>query len=386
MGRRSIISATAVKRMISAINSQRKENARIDLINSQYGTSKESEPEYCLLNVDFNPETRVTKLEILQSQEYRTIDRYVTQNYVRYPIYSDWKKRTKIIKKTIKLTNSVLESLDENEDEYIEMFAKEIVVALSDENLYPSWFYKLVLQNEYQEKSAALDEEKNLYRESINLKINGLKQEIDIKKSENAESTEILTKKLKKKKTLSLKINKIEQAKKSIILNIITLFIYSVYNSDSRKQKLTIKITKIQNEITSINESINQRKSEIKELKSQIQLLNEDYSAKKADIQARRDKNLKEWQADVRKITPLPCGYSENADFLALTALSGLGYEKIIGCYVIHNKFNDKCYVGQSKDVIKRLRQHFKGTVPNNIIFAEDYTLLQQKKGIIYSK
>lgn len=48
-------------------------------------------------------------------------------------------------------------------------------------------------------------------------------------------------------------------------------------------------------------------------------------------------------------------------------------YEKIVGCYIIRNKEKDKYYVGQSKDVIKRLKQHFKGTIPNNIIFAEDY-------------
>lgn len=48
-------------------------------------------------------------------------------------------------------------------------------------------------------------------------------------------------------------------------------------------------------------------------------------------------------------------------------------YQKIIGCYIIRNKENKKCYVGQSKDVLKRIRQHFKGTIPNNVIFAEDY-------------
>ena len=37
------------------------------------------------------------------------------------------------------------------------------------------------------------------------------------------------------------------------------------------------------------------------------------------------------------------------------------------------NNENGKCYVGQSKDVLKRLRQHFKGTEPINIIFANDY-------------
>ena len=32
-------------------------------------------------------------------------------------------------------------------------------------------------------------------------------------------------------------------------------------------------------------------------------------------------------------------------------------------------------YVGQSKDVYKRIKQHFHGTVPKNVIFAEDYYL-----------
>ena len=41
--------------------------------------------------------------------------------------------------------------------------------------------------------------------------------------------------------------------------------------------------------------------------------------------------------------------------------------------YIIHNKEKDKYYVGQSKDIIKRINQHFKGVVPNNPIFAEDY-------------
>ena len=40
---------------------------------------------------------------------------------------------------------------------------------------------------------------------------------------------------------------------------------------------------------------------------------------------------------------------------------------------MIRNREKDKYYVGQSKDVMKRIRQHFKGTVPANVIFAEDY-------------
>ena len=56
-----------------------------------------------------------------------------------------------------------------------------------------------------------------------------------------------------------------------------------------------------------------------------------------------------------------------------LKALSGIEYKKIVGCYLIHNRENDRYYVGQSKDVMKRLKQHFRGAVPNNVIFAQDY-------------
>ena len=40
---------------------------------------------------------------------------------------------------------------------------------------------------------------------------------------------------------------------------------------------------------------------------------------------------------------------------------------------IIHNIEKDRYYVGQSKDIMRRIKQHFKGTMPNNIIFAEDY-------------
>jgi len=73
---------------------------------------------------------------------------------------------------------------------------------------------------------------------------------------------------------------------------------------------------------------------------------------------------------------PLPyeMEHLDKSDFIPLKKLIGIKYEKIIGCYIIHNKEFDKYYVGQSKDVIKRVtRDHFSGTTVKNIIFAEDY-------------
>ena len=66
----------------------------------------------------------------MQTQEYRTIQKYITKNYEKYPIYSEWKIKEKILKKTLKLTNSELELLNVNEDDLIKMFAEEIIIAL----------------------------------------------------------------------------------------------------------------------------------------------------------------------------------------------------------------------------------------------------------------
>lgn len=43
--------------------------------------------------------------------------------------------------------------------------------------------------------------------------------------------------------------------------------------------------------------------------------------------------------------------------------------------YVIRNNKNERCYVGQSKDVIRRLKQHFRNNQPVNPIFQHDYDM-----------
>lgn len=90
-----------------------------------------------------------------------------------------------------------------------------------------------------------------------------------------------------------------------------------------------------------------------------------------------------EWEQKKREVTPLPTSYiSDNVTFTPLKILSGMSYTKISGCFVIRNRENNKCYVGQSTDVIKRLKQLFKGTVPTNMVFAEDYYSSQDKENL----
>lgn len=100
----------------------------------------------------------------------------------------------------------------------------------------------------------------------------------------------------------------------------------------------------------------------------------------KSDIAERKESYEKEieerktiYNEKLSKAKTLIDSAEPNGDFALLKYYNGLEYEKIIGIYIIHNRENDKYYVGQSKDVLKRLKQHFNGTVPRNIIFAEDY-------------
>ena len=89
------------------------------------------------------------------------------------------------------------------------------------------------------------------------------------------------------------------------------------------------------------------------------------------DAEIGQTKNF--WEQKRVGIPKLPADIAQDSNFFPLKSLSGRRYTKVIGCYVIHNTANNKYYVGQSKDVYKRLKQHFRGTVPQNWIFSEDY-------------
>ena len=94
------------------------------------------------------------------------------------------------------------------------------------------------------------------------------------------------------------------------------------------------------------------------------------------EMQIKQEAIKKKYESLINQVELLPTDLSMDSEkgFIPLKQLSGMNYQKIVGCYIIHNKENNKYYVGQSKDVFKRIcRQHFDGTKVKNIIFAEDY-------------
>jgi hypothetical protein len=373
MGRRSFISMTTINRIISASNRIKKEKYNNNLINAQGGNEKEKPSKYSLSSVEFNINTRITRIEFLQSQEYRTIQRYITQNYVRYPIYSEWKIRKKTIKKTIKLTNTELEILNMNEDDLIKMFAEDIIIKLNNEELFPSWFVKLYLKKELH---SDLKEMENLFisfNDNENKKIIEKQNLIKNYNNKILILNKDLFKTIKRKDKCIVKLNRILNSKHSLFKIIVTFGIYKYLISSKRKNKINFELNQNNNTITKINSDICSDFGKIKECELQINDYKTYLSEYDKKYKLEKDTRIIEYNKKISEVKPLSNIITRDDSFVMLKIFSGLEYEKIIGVYVIHNKENDKYYVGQSKDVMKRIRQHFNGTIPKNYIFTEDY-------------
>lgn len=383
MGRRSFISVSAINSLISSINRRQREKEKEALIAANSGKCKELPPEYSLKDVEFDESTRFAKILFRQTQQYRTIERYVTQNYVKYPIYSSWKTKEKIIKKTIKLTNNVLEKLNENDDILISEFAAKIILSINDESLFPSWFLRECLEQEYQEKSSLLCKEFENFSSEQTSKIKQLQSNILTNQEKILIQDKSLLKIKKDKDSIEKKLRKLrklESSKNSIFLSIITLGIRNALLSKKRRKRIELKLEFIQSNLFKTEECIKSIQCAIHDYEKHINEIEKIISDRHKDYMKSLRSELKIMNEEVNKITPLPTEMSEDESFVPLKLLLGYENKQFIGCYVIRNTQNNKYYVGQSKDVMKRIKQHFRGTTPNNIIFAEDYYFCPEDK------
>ena len=344
-----------------------------DEYEEEYEDKDELKPKYSFENFEFDFKTRIARLEFLHRQYYRTVDRYITRNYVRYPIYSDWKTKEKRIKKTIKLTNSELENLLDNDDELIRLFAVEIVSRINKNHaLLPSWFVKLYFKAVLDEEIKRLEEDFHAYLQGKNEKIQAKKLLIASDKTDKEALQFELKKAEEEKSIIQQKINWISLKKKSVFLMIITFGIYYYLISEKRKKKLEEKESILKKSIQEINKEISRCEKSIKECEKDIKGAEDGICEYRIHHEDMMEEKFLEYNERVDRVKSLDSTVTHD-DFIKLKDFAGLKQEKIIGCYIIHNMENDKYYVGQSKDVMKRIKQHFNGTTPKNIIFAEDY-------------
>ena len=372
MDRKSIISMSEIKRIFSASDRIKIERYNDNLNNLQENYKKRP-CQYNLNKIDFNVNSRVAHIEILQSQEYRTIQKYITRNYNKYPIYSDWKIKEKKIKKKLKLTNSTLELLNNNNDNLIKMFAEEIIISLNNEELFPSWFIKIYLKKIMDYDLQNIKSEINLFTDSQNNKIDAEQARINKFKDQITEYQKTQKKQEIKKNKISLKLVKLLNAKTNILKSIMTLGIFNYLISNKRTNKISLKLSTCNKFLTELSEKIADNNNHIDKCNISIKNYKCNINKKKEDYENKKRMIVNIYNEKLSNVVPLSNIIRQDENFTMLKLFNGLSYEKIIGVYVIHNIEKDKYYVGQSKDVMKRIKQHFNGTIPKNIIFAEDY-------------
>ena len=373
MGRRYGFSFSAINRVIAANRAAEKRRQNAEIIAANSGKRKELEPEYSIHDFDFNEQTRIAKVEFEKLVRYRTVERYIQQNYERYPIYSEWKIRTSSTQKSIKLTNANLETLNLHSDPLVRKFAFEIVSRLKNQDLFPSWFQKDCIEEEYK----ANDEEQRKHLSAERSSFKNLRVSSQMETEDNNEKLEPIRAKKQKIENkigaLERKIEKAKERKPNVLLSIITIGIYAYLKSNGRIARLEKKKSSFVDAKEDCEKSISDLEDKNKQIASSLNDAEKKFSDIKEKIAAARQKLHSEKETKIKEIEPLPVTYESDNSFILLKKMAGLEYRKIIGCYIIRNRLNNKCYVGQSKDIVKRIHQHFRGTYPNNMIFAEDY-------------
>jgi len=373
MRRSYSFSATNINRAISAYNRMQKNKEQSRLIEYNSSLSTKAEPQYRIIDFDFDITSRIANIQIEEKKYYRTIERYVTQNYQKYPIYSDWKSKCKIIKKRIKLTNREIENLNINDDKIINNFCDEIIIKMNYEDLVPSWFITKYLYQEMDEEINNLNIERDrLVRESKDKidKLNSDSAELQITIEETKTETKKTERKLNKIKN---KIQKINNSKPSIILYIITFSIYYFLTSSKRLTYLNNKADTLSNFINNQNTEIQNLNRQILNNNINVELNNQRIKSITNDYNDKIKNTGEHYLSKIKETQPLEETFSDKDSFTPLKYFVGYEYKKTIGCYIIRNTENNRVYVGQSKDIYRRIKQHFKGTEPKNIIFAEDY-------------
>jgi hypothetical protein len=264
------------------------------------------------------------------------ITRYVQEDYVRTPIYEGYSERIKVIKKFDKVINPV-------------KFVNEDILKLDLEKCFIlSIIERISIIPEWRKKEIKLEEISNL--------INATKQRIRNYHNE--------------KKSYSFKKTSFNEKPSNFWLRLIFAFFtfgFSFVNFNSKKNALINKKINKENKKWNASHKIKIDQENFS-LSKEIALFNK----KMNDIisfnwnlyRETKNKEINYWYREAdggwRELK-----HSSNFSFSYLNDKKGV--------YVIWNKTKNKHYVGQSKNMGKRLNQHFLNGEVRNILFAKDW-------------
>lgn len=219
--------------------------------------SERKEPTYQLLRVeDITASSFV--LVFLQDTEYKKVIRYYTENYIRYPVYSNWLHERKEIKKKCASSLKSLEALPTHRDPLLSSFAYDIIALAypSDVGHWPNWFQRerLTRIHEKKKKEILFSHQENQTKFT-----NALKDEefalIKLTKSLE-DSKKDLAKEQTNQKRIQEAKDQAEQMKKNVALDALSLGIRGYRHSSLRKRSLDKKRRLVESRIAVINQKI----------------------------------------------------------------------------------------------------------------------------------
>lgn len=329
--------------------------------------------------VEYKKDAQVFKVQIKISTLSPKIQRYIQRNYKRYPIYDTKPSVSKRnVSGTIEAKGETLENLQNNNDTDISECAIEIARIIHHfyPEFTPSWYFKNIANQEYKKKrtdayNMAEDEKKNNFknRKFIRYKIRGDKEKLSALLRNKNKVNKII-------KRLEKKLEKAENPTFATIKKILSLGIYHYLVSSRRVEKLKSKLqeyTQLQNKIISIEEAIRKElETDMADYKNSVNQYKEifnSYQEKELQYSQERDE-----KANNAKILPSKISDFGSEYFIPLKTYLSLSNERVCGIYIIKNNKNNRCYVGQSKNVRKRiLSDHFEKLFPKNPHLTTDY-------------
>lgn len=288
-----------------------------------------------LTDLSFDQETKKLNFIIKRYHKEPKITRYVTSNYVKTPVYEDYSERTRIIKKFNKTINPIRFV---TEDVLKLDLHKKFIIRIIDEiGIIPEW------------------RKKEIELEKISQNIKNLE-----KSFRNFEYEQ---------KKYSFRRTDFQENPSNFwlrfFLGFLTCFL-SFLGYVSKEEAFLNKEINKKNIEWNKDHKINIDQQNQKILK-EIEKFNKKNQLKIDHLQEKFDE-IENKEIKIENIDE--DGWND------LKTASNFSYSNLNnkkGIYIIWNKTKNKYYVGQSKNIGKRLSQHVKDGEVKNILFAKDW-------------
>lgn len=310
--------------------------------------------------LEYNDETKKIILIIKNYEKKPKITKYIQRNYVKTPIYGDYSIKIKNIRTIDKKINIAI-FLEEELLNYL--FSKQINNDIINYFDYvPSWKEKEI---DIDSKEKEINDYRIIISNSNN-KISNLKKEILLKQVNYNKKVEINNTVQIIKSTPDSNYKKCAY----ILLSFsgFGLIFWFFYVSKARAQKN--KVIK-ENSTKDLENLLKDRDIKILEINTDIKNTQRDSDKILLVINLKEKELLEIKLKDYKRLSLEP----DDEGFLNLKNSFNYSWvDEIKGVYIIWNKTKNKYYVGQSKNIMKRImNQHFNKGDVKNIIFAKDW-------------